>query len=107
MNVADTCCQEIHTQISNGLALLRICALAHAYNTVFLSADGADFRLNGNSLAVSSCNQLGCLCYILFNGIMRTVKHNRGKTCLDTFVAMLIGTMIQMQSNGNIDIQIL
>ena len=45
MDVADTCCQEIDTQVCDCLALLRICALTHTYYAVFFAANGANLSL--------------------------------------------------------------
>ena len=45
MNVTNTCCQEIDTKISDHLAFLRICALAHTDNAIFLTTDGANLCL--------------------------------------------------------------
>lgn len=53
MNVTDTCCQEVNTQISDRLTLLRISALAHTDNAVFLTTDGTNFCLDRKSLAVA------------------------------------------------------
>ena len=46
MNVTNTRCQEIDTKISDHLAFLRICALAHTNNTIFFTTDGTNFTLD-------------------------------------------------------------
>ena len=107
MNVTDTCCQEVNTQISDRLTLLRISALAHTDNAVFLTTDGTNFCLDGKSLAVSSLNQLSGLLYILSDRIVRTIKHDGRETSFDALVAAFKRAMIQMQRNGNINVQIL
>ena len=76
MDIADAGCQEVHAQIGDGLALLGIRALAHAYYTVFLSADGAHLGLDGDALAVSGSYQLRGLGNVLVDGIMRAVEHD-------------------------------
>ena len=58
MDVADACCQEINAQIGDHLALIGICALAHAYNAVFLAADRANLSLDGNALLMGILYQL-------------------------------------------------
>lgn len=107
MDVTDTCCQEINSQISDRLTLLRISALAHTDNAVFLTTDGTNFCLDGKSLAVSSLNQLSGLLYVLSDRIMRTIKHDGREACFNTLIAAFERAMVQMQSNGNINVQIL
>ena len=53
MDVADTCCQHINAEVSDHLALVRICALAHTDNAVFLAADGTNLCLEGHSLLMA------------------------------------------------------
>ena len=53
MDVTDTCCQEINTQISDRLTLVRICTLAHTNNAVFLSADSANLCLDGHAFLMA------------------------------------------------------
>ena len=105
VDIADACSQEINAQIRDLLALVGIRTLAHAHYAVFLAADGA--YLNGNSLAVCSLYQLRSLFDILVDGIMRTVKHNGREACLDTLIAPLKGTVIQMKRHRYVDIKIL
>ena len=52
MDIADTSSEEINAQISNSLALCRISQFTGRSNTIFCTADAADFALNGNALAV-------------------------------------------------------
>ena len=107
MDVSDACRQKVYAQISDGLALLGIGALAHTYNSIFFSADGTHLCLDGNALAMCGRNQLGGLGNVLLNGIMGAVEHDGREACLDTLVAVLIGAMIQMDGYGYIDVQIL
>ena len=104
MDVADACCQEVNAQISDLLALVGICALAHTNYAVFLAANGTNLSLDGNALLVSSLNQLGCLSHVLFDRVVRTVEHDRREACFQTLVAVVIRAVIQMQSNGNGDV---
>ena len=53
MDVADACCQEINSQISDHLAFLRICTFAHSDNAVFFAADGTNFSFDGKSFFMS------------------------------------------------------
>ena len=76
MNVADTCCQHIYAQISDHLTFLRICALAHTYNTVFLAADGTNLSFQRKSQTFADTCQLFCLLNVLFDRIMRTIEHD-------------------------------
>ena len=39
MDITDSCCQEVDSEISDSLALVRISALALTDNAVFLAAD--------------------------------------------------------------------
>ena len=56
---------------------------------------------------MGSCHQFRGLGHILLNGIMGAVKHNGGEACLNTFIAVIIGAMVQMQRHGYINVQIL
>ena len=58
VDVADACCQHCDAEISDGLALFGICALAHTYNAVFLAADGADLSFDGHALLIADGNEL-------------------------------------------------
>ena len=107
MNVADTCCQEINSQICNSLALVGIRTLTCTHNTIFLTADRPNFSLNRQSHRMGNLHQLSGLFHILLNGIVRTIKHNGGKSCLDALVAALIAAMIQMQRNRNRNVHLL
>ena len=55
MDITDTCCKHINAKVCDCLALVRICALAHSYNTVFFSADRTNFSFDRHSHAVSNC----------------------------------------------------
>ena len=103
MDVSNACCQHVYTQVSNHLTFFRICALALTNNTIFFAADCSDLCFQGHSLLTADCDQLFCLCHILLDRIVGTVEHNGRKSCLDTFHASIIGTVIQMKSyrNGN------
>ena len=89
------------------IGLPMISALAHTDNAVFLTTDGTNFCLDRKSLAVSSLNQLSGLLYILSDRIVRTIKHDGRETSFDALVAAFKRAMIQMQRNGNINVQIL
>ena len=83
MDVADTCCQHINAEVSDHLALVRICALAHTDHAVFLAADGSNLCLEGHSLFTADTDQFFCLFNVLFDRIMRTVKHDGGESGID------------------------
>ena len=70
MDISDTCCQEINTQICDSLALVRIRALASSDHAVFLSADGADLSLKRHIVLMCNLNKLCCLSYILIDRIV-------------------------------------
>ena len=76
MDIADSCCQEVNSKVSDPLALFRIRTLALAHYTVFFSADRAYFGFQGHSLFIDDSNQFFCLLYVLFDWEMGTVKHN-------------------------------
>ena len=61
VDVADTCCQHCDAQISNLLALIRICTFACAYNTVFFAADRADFCFQGKTLLSTNLGQFASM----------------------------------------------
>ena len=90
VDVADACCQHCDAQISDLLALIRICAFARAYNTVFFAADRADFRFQGKALLSANLSQFCGLCQVLFDRKVRTVKHDGGESCLDALVSAVI-----------------
>ena len=94
MNIADACRQEVHAQVGDGLALLRIRALAHTYYTVFLAADGADLGLDGNALAVGCRYQLCGLGHVLLDGVVGAVEHDGREAGLHALIAVLIGAVI-------------
>ena len=76
VDVADACCQEVNAKICDLFAFLRICALAHTYETFFLAADGAYLSLDGDALLVSQLYQLSGLCNVLLKGKVGTVEHD-------------------------------
>ena len=43
---------------------------------------------------MSDLNQLFCLLHILFDRIMRAVKHNRGESGLNALIAALVGAVV-------------
>ena len=90
VDIADACCQEVDSQISNGLALIWIRTLAKANNAVFLTADGAHLSFQGQSHVMCNLNQFLGLLNVLLNWIMGAIEHDGGKSCLDTFIAALV-----------------
>ena len=105
MDVADTSSQNVYAQISDGLAFLRICAFASADDTVFFAADCANLCLDGQTQIVCNCNQFTGLCQVLFDREVRAVEHDGGEASLDAGIALIIGTVVQMQCNRNRDAQ--
>ena len=101
MDITDTCCQHVHTEISDHLAFVRICALALSYNAVFLSADGAYLCLQRHSLLTADLDQFFGLSNILFDWILGAVKHDRCESGLDTLLTSIIGTVVKMCSYRN------
>ena len=100
--------EEIRAGLSAKMSIRAIAtALSHTDNAVFLTTDGTNFCLDRKSLAVSSLNQLSGLLYVLSDRIMRTIKHDGRETSFDALVAAFKRAMIQMQRNGNINVQIL
>ena len=107
MDVTDTCCKEVNAKVSDHLALCRICTFTHTYNTIFFTTDGTNFCFDGDSLCMSSFNQLFGLCNILFDRIFGTVEHNGRETSFHTLIAVIIGTMVQMNCYRNSNVLIL
>ena len=105
VNVADSGGQHGNAQVGDLLAFVRISALAHTDNAVFLAADRADFGFQGESLLGANANQLFCFFNVLGNRIMRTVEHNGRKSGLNAAVATLVGAMVQVKRNRNGDLQ--
>jgi len=106
VNVTDTSCKEVNSEICNSLALLRISALAHTNNTVFLAADGTNLCLKRHVVLSNDLNQLFSLSYVLIDRIMRSVEHNGRETSLNTFQASIIAAVVKMKSNRNSDVQL-
>ena len=106
MDVTDTCCQEINTQICDHFAFLRICALAGTDNAVFFTTDGTNLCFQRHSVFCNDLNQFFCFCNVLFDWIMRTVEHDRRETCFYAFQASFVAAVIQMQSNRNSNVQL-
>ena len=106
MDVADTCCQEIDSQISYHLAFLGIRALAHTDHAVFLAADGTNLCFQRHVVLRADLNQFFRLGNVLFDGIVRTVEHNGGKACLYAFQASFIAAVVKMKGNRNRDVQL-
>ena len=107
VDVADAGSQHGNAQIRDQLALCGISTLAAAHNAVFLTADSANLCFQGQTLLVADVDQLSGLCQILLDGIVGTVEHYGREACFDASLGCLIGTMVQVQSNGNRDLQIL
>ena len=107
MDVADTSCKEIDAEISDLLALIRICTLTHTDNAVFLAADCTDLSLNGNALSMAVLDDLGGLLDVLFNTIVGTIKHDGGESRIQCLVDTFKCTVIQMQCNRYGDVLIL
>ena len=106
MNVTDTSCKEVDSKICNSLALLRISALAHTNNTIFLATDGTNLCLKRHVVLSNDLNQLFSLSYVLIDRIMRSVEHNGRETSLNTFQASIIAAVVKMKSNRNSDVQL-
>ena len=56
VDVADACCQEVNTEVSNCLALCRVSQFAVGSTAVFCSADTAYFAFNGYAFGMSEFN---------------------------------------------------
>ena len=106
MDIADACCEHVHAQICDLLALIRVSALTHTYDTVFLAANGAYLCLNRKAKLMSHSNKFFCLCDILIDRIVRTVEHDWREACLDALVACVICAVIQMERYRNCDTEI-
>ena len=105
MDVTNTCCKEVDTKISDHLAFLRICTFTHTYNTVFFTADGTNFCFQGHSVICNDLNQFFCFCYVLFNRIMGTIKHDRCESSFNTFQASFVAAVVKVKCNRNSDVQ--
>ena len=99
MDVSNTCCQEVNAQLSDGLAFLRVSQFTGRNDTVFFTADTADFALDGQSLGMCQFDHFLGFCQILFKVIVRSVKHYRGESRFDAGLSAFIRTVIQVQGN--------
>ena len=106
MDIADSGCQEVDTQISDHLALFGICALTHSHNAVFLAADGSNLCLQRHSMLCADLHQLFGLGHVFLDGIMGTIKHDGGEACLHTLQTSFIAAVIQMKRNRNRNVQL-
>ena len=70
MDVADTCCQEVDSEICNSLALIRISALAFTDDAVFLAADRTNLCLQRHSVLMSDLDKLCRLSYVLVDRVV-------------------------------------
>ena len=105
VDIADAGSQEVNAQISDLLALSRISDLAGADHAVLFAADGTNLSLDGQALGVSQLNQLGGLGNVLVDGVVAAVEHDAGEASLDAGLGALVAAVVQMQSNGNGDVQ--
>ena len=103
VDVADTSCEEIYAQFSDGLAFLRVSQFTSGNDTVFLTADTADLTLDGKSLRVCQFDHFLGFCQVLFEIIVRSVEHDRSKSGFDARFCAFIRTVVQMQGNWNGD----
>ena len=94
VDVADSCCKEVNSKISDHLTFVRVCAFAFSYNAVFFSADGSYFCLDGHVVLMCDLHKFFCLLHIFFDRIMGTVKHNGGKSCFHTFQTSFVAAVI-------------
>ena len=65
VDITDTSCEEVNTEISDLLALSRISALALTDNAVLFTADSAYLSLDRKTEIVSSVYELSCLSNVL------------------------------------------
>ena len=72
-----------------------------------LAADGADLGFDAHALGVCQSDQLLGLLHVLLNGVVAAVEHDGREACFNTLIAAFERAMVQMQSNGNINVQIL
>ena len=106
MDVTDTCGKHGHAQIGDHLAFVGISAFTCAHNAVFLTADSTDLCFQRDALGIGQVDQLGGLLNVFFDGIVRTVEHNRREARFDASESTFIGAVVQMESHGNGDAEI-
>lgn len=58
-------------------------------------------------MVVGELHKLLRLFHILLNGVMGSVEHDGGKSGLHTFLTSFVSAVIQMQRNGNGNVQLL
>ena len=103
MDITDTCSKHVYAKISDCLTFFRICTLTHTYNAVFFSTDRTNFTLDRKTKLMSYVYELCRLSKVLFEWIVRTIKHDRCETSLDTLITSFVCSMIQMKCYWNCD----
>ena len=103
MDIADACSQHGDAEVSDLLALCRICALALAYNAVFFAADSADFCFDGHTLLIADSYEFFCLGNILFERKSGAVEHDGGEASVDALLAAFICAVVKVKSYRNCD----
>ena len=101
MNITDTSCKHVNTEISNHLTLVRISTFTSTDNSVFFSTDGTYLSLDRHSMLMSDLYKFFCLLNVLVDRIMRSVKHDGWESCFYTFQASFVAAVIKMKSNRN------
>ena len=106
VDVADTSSQHINAQLADACAFVWISDFAAAEYAIFFAADCAYLSFNRDAFCMSQSNDFFCFFNIFFNAVFGTIEHNGGETFFDAFFCTFIGTMVQMQSNWNSDVQL-
>ena len=102
----DTSSQHINAQFADACAFVWISDFAAAEYAIFFAADCAYLSFNRDAFCMSQSNDFFCFFNIFFNAVFGTIEHNGGETFFDAFFCTFIGTMVQMQSNWNSDVQL-
>ena len=105
MDIADTCCEHCYAKVCNSLALVGISALAHTNYAVFFAADGTNLSLEGETENVAGVNKSSGLFNVLSDRIVRTIEHDGREACVDASLCSLKGTVVEVKSNRNSDVQ--
>ena len=105
MDVANAGGQHGDAQVGDHLALVGVGHFAAADNAVLFAANGADFGLNGDALLVGDADNLLGLLDVLLNAVVGAVEHNGGEAVLHGLQGGVIGAVVQVQGNGDRDVQ--
>ena len=108
VDVADAAGEEVDAEVSDDLALLRICDLAHAGDAVLGTADAADLSLDGDALLMGKLHELRGVLDVDVEGLLvGAIVHDGREASVHCLEAGLIGAVVEVKRHRNRDVHIL